>query len=100
MNRRPGCGCGASGRLVFACSGAADVGAVTDRAAREADRILAIDGCEEVCAKKNLERAGLRDCLAIGTVIFAVTTLAGNWTATWFHLMGGGLFRRGASPGA
>jgi uncharacterized metal-binding protein len=72
--------------LVFACSGAADVGAVADQAARtlakegaakmfctvglggkvepilettrEATRILAIDGCSLDCAKHSLNQAG------------------------------------------
>jgi uncharacterized metal-binding protein len=76
-----------NGRLVFACSGAADVGEITDRVARLLNRegaarmfclgcigaqnedsvarartasdILAIDGCATDCAKKCLERAGL-----------------------------------------
>lgn len=73
-------------KLIFACSGAADVGAVADRAARAltqqgagrmfclagvggrvpgimqttagASRILAIDGCPLNCAKSCLEQAG------------------------------------------
>jgi len=73
--------------LVFACSGAADVGEIADRAARmlnregaarmyclcgiggrietsietarAAGRVLAIDGCEFDCARKCLELAGL-----------------------------------------
>ncbi len=72
--------------LIFACSGAADVGAISDRAARKltkdgkgkmfclagiggrvqgildktraATRILAIDGCSLNCTKKTLEQAG------------------------------------------
>lgn len=72
--------------LIFPCSGASDVGELSDRAARQltrngygkmyclagigggvsgiiestrsADRILAIDGCPLQCAKKTLERAG------------------------------------------
>jgi uncharacterized metal-binding protein len=72
--------------MVFACSGAADVGEITDRAARQlqrereafmcctaaiaadvpaivakargAERVLAIDGCAELCAQKILRRAG------------------------------------------
>jgi uncharacterized metal-binding protein len=76
-----------NGRLVFACSGAADVGEITDRVARLLNRegaarmfclgcigarqedsvarartasdILAIDGCSKDCAKKCLEQAGL-----------------------------------------
>ncbi|MBM4017900.1 MAG: zinc-binding protein [Planctomycetes bacterium] len=74
-------------RLVFACSGAVDVGEIADRAARmlnregaarmyclggigahldesladarKAGRILAIDGCPQDCARKCLEQAGL-----------------------------------------
>ena len=80
------CACSAAPKLIFACSGAADVGAVADQAAREltrqgkgkmfclagiggrisgimkttesADRILAIDGCPLNCAKSCLEQAG------------------------------------------
>jgi uncharacterized metal-binding protein len=76
-----------NGRLVFSCSGAADVGEISDRAARLLHRegtarmfclgcigaqmeesialartaadILAIDGCPSDCTKKCLERAGL-----------------------------------------
>jgi len=75
------------GRLVFACSGAADVGEIADRVARllhregtarmfclacvgalmedaiararTASDILAIDGCESDCARKCLESAGV-----------------------------------------
>lgn len=80
-----------SEKLVFACSGAADVGAIADRAARQlskagkgkmfctvglggkvapilevtraASTILAIDGCPLDCTKKSLEEAGFTDCL-------------------------------------
>ncbi len=73
-------------KLIFACSGAADVGAISDRAARKltkdgkgrmfclagvggrvqgildktgaAARVLAIDGCPLDCTKKTLEQAG------------------------------------------
>lgn len=72
--------------LIFACSGAADVGAIADRAARKlttegigkmfclagvggrvagimktteaADKIVVIDGCPLDCAKNCLEQAG------------------------------------------
>jgi uncharacterized metal-binding protein len=82
-----GCGCSSGPRLIFSCSGAADVGELTDRAARMLTRegngkmaclagiggrvsgivksaegsaaILAIDGCALACAKKSLEEAGL-----------------------------------------
>ena len=78
--------CGGT-RLIFACSGAADVGAVADQAARKlagdgigkmfclagiggrvagimktteaADSILAIDGCPLGCAGNCLEQAGI-----------------------------------------
>lgn len=77
--------CGGT-QLIFACSGAADVGAIADQAARKltkegvgkmfclagvggrvsgimktteaADKILAIDGCPLDCAKLCLEQAG------------------------------------------
>lgn len=80
--------CSASPKLIFACSGAADVGAIADQAARAltregkgkmfclagvggrvsgimksteaADKILAIDGCDLDCAKKCLEEAGFK----------------------------------------
>lgn len=78
--------CTAAPTLIFACSGAADVGAVSDRAAREltakgagkmyclagiggrvpgilkttaeAEKILAIDGCPLDCVRLSLEEAG------------------------------------------
>ncbi len=78
--------CSAAPKLIFACSGAADVGKISDLAAREltaagagkmfclagiggrvggimastgvAQAILAIDGCPLDCAKKTLEGAG------------------------------------------
>jgi uncharacterized metal-binding protein len=78
--------CAGGPRLIFACSGAADVGAISDRAAREmskdgagkmfclagiggriegimkmtstASNILAIDGCELDCVKNCLQKAG------------------------------------------
>jgi uncharacterized metal-binding protein len=81
--------CSAAPTLIFACSGAADVGAIVDRAARkltadgagkmyclagigghvpgilktteEAEKILAIDGCPLDCTKLSLEEAGITD---------------------------------------
>ncbi len=78
--------CAGGEKLIFACSGAADVGEISDRAARRltqdgkgkmfclvglggrvpaimdrtrtAGRILAIDGCPLDCTKKTLEQAG------------------------------------------
>jgi len=79
----------AAPKLIFACSGAADVGAIADQAARKLTRdgvgrmfclagvggrvngimkttetagaILAIDGCPLSCVKKCLEQAGFTD---------------------------------------
>ncbi len=81
------CSCSAGPKLIFSCSGAADVGELADQAARKLTRngsgkmfclagiggrvsgiiksteaaasILAIDGCALDCAKKSLEEAGI-----------------------------------------
>lgn len=81
--------CGGGPKLIFACSGAADVGEVSDRAARKlskegagamfcmigvggrvepimkktasASKILAIDGCDLDCVKSCLQQAGFND---------------------------------------
>ena len=78
--------CASGPKLIFACSGAADVGEISDRAARNmsrggagkmfclagvggsipgimkmtgtASKILAIDGCELDCVKNCLQKAG------------------------------------------
>ena len=88
MSDKNACACGAAPKLIFACSGAADVGAVADQAARRltkdgagkmfclagvggrvsgimattesAARILAIDGCPLNCVKSCLEQAGFK----------------------------------------
>ncbi|HPO90839.1 MAG TPA: putative zinc-binding protein [Victivallales bacterium] len=80
------CACSSAPKLIFSCSGASDVGAITDQAARKinstgkgrmfclagiggrvsgivettksAAKIIAIDGCPLNCAKKTLEEAG------------------------------------------
>ena len=85
MSEQKNC-CSAAPRLIFACSGAADVGAIADQAARKltregkgkmfclagiggrvsgimkstesAEAILAIDGCPLNCVKACLEVAG------------------------------------------
>ena len=82
-----GCSCSAGPKLIFSCSGAADVGELADQAARKLNRngkgkmfclagigglvsgiiksteaaasILAIDGCALDCTRKTLEIAGL-----------------------------------------
>lgn len=81
--------CKGGPKLIFACSGAADVGEIADRAARKmakegagkmfclagigghvnpilkateaASDILAIDGCPLNCTKASLEQAGFKD---------------------------------------
>src|SRR5512146_1690896 len=86
MKTQTQCSCMTAPKLVFACSGAADVGGLADRAARQmtldqtgkmyclagiggrvntimestraAAKILAIDGCPIECARKTLEQAG------------------------------------------
>jgi uncharacterized metal-binding protein len=86
MTERNGNSGSGSTRLIFACSGAADVGAIADKSARtmaeqgvgkmfclagiggrvekimevtkSADRILAIDGCAMDCTRRCLEQAG------------------------------------------
>ncbi|WP_461208734.1 putative zinc-binding protein [Desulfocurvus sp. DL9XJH121] len=83
------CACGGAPKLIFSCSGAADVGELADRAARgltregkgkmfclagiggrvsgivktteAASAILAIDGCPLECARKSLEEAGFTE---------------------------------------
>lgn len=84
-----GCACSGAPKLIFACSGAADVGEVADHAARKlrddgegmmfclagvggrvsgimktteaAGRILAIDGCPLNCVKACLGQAGFSE---------------------------------------
>lgn len=83
-----GCACSTAPKLIFACSGAADVGAIADQAARKltkggigkmyctagiggrvsgimattenAAKILVIDGCPLKCASHTLEQAGFK----------------------------------------
>ena len=99
----PGTDCGEtpSARLVFACSGAADVGAIADQAARHlakagkgkmfctvglggkvepilettraASTILAIDGCPLDCAKRSLTEAGFEQCLHLRVTDLGMT---------------------------
>ena len=89
MANESGCACSAAPKLIFACSGAADVGAIADQAARKltregagkmfclagiggrvsgimksteaAAKVLAIDGCPLNCARLCLEEAGFTD---------------------------------------
>ncbi len=87
MPEEKACACSASPELVFSCSGASDVGALADLAARRmssetccrmaclaavgaglrsfidaagsASAIIAIDGCRSDCARLVLENAGI-----------------------------------------
>lgn len=82
------CACSLGPKLIFSCSGVADVGALADQAARKLNKegagkmfclagiggrvsgimqsteaaasILAIDGCALDCTKKSLEEAGFK----------------------------------------
>ena len=84
------CSCGEVGTLYFSCSGAADVGELSDRVARRLQRDgkgkmyclagigagvsgmiesaraakarVVIDGCSVACGKKSFEKAGLQTC--------------------------------------
>lgn len=83
------CACGGNPALIYACSGAADVGELADRSARQlgrderwamsclagiggnisgfikstegADKVLVIDGCPLGCARKTLEEKGIKN---------------------------------------
>jgi len=83
------CECGTAPKLIFSCSGAADVGHISDLAARKltregagkmfclagiggrvsgivettkaASKVLAIDGCPLDCARKSLEEGGFEE---------------------------------------
>jgi len=89
MMEKNSCSCKGGAKLIFACSGAADVGNLADQAARKLNRegagkmfcivgvggrvpgimtttqaaetILAIDGCPLQCVKASLEEAGIAD---------------------------------------
>lgn len=89
MSENKSCCCSAAPKLVFACSGGADVGALADQVARKltvdgaakmfclagiggrvsgimktteaAAKVVAIDGCPLNCARKTLEQAGFAD---------------------------------------
>ena len=88
MQTSCGCACSAGPKLIFSCSGVADVGELADQAARKLNRegagkmfclagiggrvsgimksteaaasILAIDGCALDCTKKSLHEAGFK----------------------------------------
>ncbi|MDD5678500.1 MAG: putative zinc-binding protein [Kiritimatiellae bacterium] len=89
MNEKPACACGTAPKLIFACSGSSDVGAIADQAARKltkdgagkmyclagiggrvsvimestksAAKILVIDGCPLDCAGNTLRQAGFNE---------------------------------------
>ncbi|HOX23153.1 MAG TPA: putative zinc-binding protein [Elusimicrobiales bacterium] len=83
------CGCGADAKLIFSCSGASEVGDIADRAGRRlskdgagkmfclagigagisgfiasaqgACKVLVIDSCPVDCARKCVEKAGVKN---------------------------------------
>ena len=88
QNTQAQCSCSSAPKFVFPCSGASDVGGLSDQAARQmakdgtgkmyclagiggrvegimantraAGRIVVIDGCETECARKTMELAGFK----------------------------------------
>jgi uncharacterized metal-binding protein len=88
MTDNKDCICSAAPKLLFPCSGAADVGEIADRAARKltadgdgkmyclaglggrisiiventkaASKVVAIDGCNLNCAERTLRQAGIK----------------------------------------
>jgi len=93
MSNNGGDCCGGSVRLIFPCSGASNTGEMCDRAARlltkegagkmsclagigggiegminaakEAEKVLVLDGCQLECAKQSMERAGVNKFLHV-----------------------------------
>lgn len=96
-----GCGGGVSPKAIFSCSGAADVGELTDRVARSlmkagngkmfclagiggnisgiiksteaAPKILVIDGCGLNCTQKTLEAAGFTEVIHLNLMDLGFT---------------------------
>ena len=88
QNSQAQCSCSSAPKFIFPCSGASDVGGLSDQAARQmakdgtgkmyclagiggrvdalmantrpAAKILVIDGCSQECARKTMELAGLK----------------------------------------
>jgi uncharacterized metal-binding protein len=88
QNTQAQCSCSSAPKFVFPCSGASDVGGLSDQAARQmskdgtgkmyclsgiggrvegimantraAARVLVIDGCDQECARKTMELAGFK----------------------------------------
>ena len=89
QNTQSQCSCNSAPKFVFPCSGASDLGGLSDQAARQmtldgtgkmyclagiggrvdgimtntraAARLLVIDGCPQECARKTMELAGFKD---------------------------------------
>ena len=88
-NTQAQCSCSSAPKFIFPCSGASDVGGLSDQAARQmakdgtgkmyclagiggrvegimantrgAARLLVIDGCPQECARKTMELAGFKN---------------------------------------
>jgi len=93
MSNQNDLACSSAKKLIFSCSGAADVGAIADKAARilnqekigkmfctvglggkvkpilkatqEASLLLALDGCPLECTQHSLKQAGFNEFLSI-----------------------------------
>jgi uncharacterized metal-binding protein len=93
MSDEKSCACQTAPKLVFACCGAADVGALTDQAARSlsrhktakmyclagiggkvpdiientktAEKIVALDGCDTECCRHTLIEGGFKDFIHV-----------------------------------
>lgn len=102
------CQCSAAPTLIFSCSGAADVGELSDRAARKMSRdgtgrmfcltgiggrvnsimksteaaqaILAIDGCPSNCASQCLKEAGFTDFIPLQVADLGLVKCQSNIT--------------------
>ena len=101
MTEKNECACSAGPKLIFSCSGAADVGEIADRAARQltrdgvgkmyctagvggrvhsilentaaASRLLALDGCPLDCVKHLLEQAGFTEFVHVRVTDLGMT---------------------------
>lgn len=101
QNESQTCACQQGVKLIFTCSGAADVGEISDRAARKlsgmgpgkmyclagiggnisgiiasargAEKVLVIDGCHLDCARKTMEEKGIASFLHLRVTDLGMT---------------------------
>lgn len=111
MSAPTSCGCGSSScqkiTLLFACSGAANVGEIADRAARrlmaegagamfclaglggdiepmidaarKADENIVIDGCDKDCGRKVMQRVGVANFRHVRVTDLGIEKVKGVW---------------------